>query len=561
MVVNSSIDQVIGETGIVSQFDHNSQTIFFDHNYDNPVIFTQPLSYNGSQPAIVRIEDIQSDRFTAFLQEPRNLDGKHGKESFSYIVLEQGTWQLEDDTVLEVGTVNTDLLAPNGWENIEFTNDFADNPLTFSQVQTDNDRDFVRTRQRNTSTDGFQITMEEEDAFNNSGHSEETVGWFAIAAGSGNWSQNNYLAGSTGDKVSHDWHTIDFGNSFSQSPVFLSSISSYDGADPSGLRYSKLSDNQVDIKIEEDTTKDSETEHTTEVVNFFAIAGNNPLRGSGTTTSSRDNANLLFKSGFEGNVAVTPYGNNRHTLTGTDEETNFSWDTDLPAEKAQFLYLTGDKSPDSFVKNRIEQVIGPDGNLTDALYMEVTKDYGGDDAITRNEFQLFPSSDLNQAYIRYSMKLQENYLDAWPNKDAWRVFMEWKEPNVDNSGGTNNYRFNTLISADREQIHWSAQTQQVQPNRITEWTADNKQVSVPIDEWFDVEVFWRKGDENEGRLWFAVNGQEVFDYQGRTEHKDRPQDLEFWSIFKLYTGLDSLKNGPVYQWIDDVEIWSDFPKK
>ena len=125
MVVNSSIDQVIGETGIVSQFDHNSQTIFFDHNYDNPVIFTQPLSYNGSQPAIVRIEDIQSDRFTAFLQEPRNLDGKHGKESFSYIVLEQGTWQLEDDTVLEVGTVNTDLLAPNGWENIDFTNDFC----------------------------------------------------------------------------------------------------------------------------------------------------------------------------------------------------------------------------------------------------------------------------------------------------------------------------------------------------------------------------------------------------------------------------------------------------
>ena len=279
-MITSPIEQIIGETGIVSQLDHNSQTILFDRQYDNPVIFTQPLSYNGTQPAIVRIEEIQSDRFTAFIQEPRNLDGKHMKESFSYIVLEQGTWELEDDTVLEVGTVNTDLLAPNGWENIEFTNDFADNPLTFSQVQTDNDKDFVRTRQRNTRTNGFQITMEEEEAFNYSGHGEETVGWLAISAGNGNWSQNNYLAGTTGDKVNHNLHTIDLGNNFSQPPVVLSSIASYDGGDPSGLRYSKLSSNQIDLKIEEDTTSDRETSHTTEVVNFFAIDGNNPLMGS-----------------------------------------------------------------------------------------------------------------------------------------------------------------------------------------------------------------------------------------------------------------------------------------
>ncbi len=274
------MDRVIGETGIVSQFDHDSQTILFDRNYDNPVIFTQPLSYNGIQPAIVRIEDIKSDRFTASIQEPRNLDGKHMKESFSYIVLEQGIWQLEDDTVLEVGTVNTDLLAPNGWENIEFTHDFADNPLTFSSVQTDNDRDFVRTRQRNTSTNGFQIAMEEEEAFNNSGHGEETVGWLAISAGSGSWSQNNYLAGTTGDKVTHNWHSIDFGNNFSRSPVVLSSIATYNESDSSGLRYGKLNNDRVDLKIQEDRTRDGEIKHTTEAVNFFALDGNNPLMAS-----------------------------------------------------------------------------------------------------------------------------------------------------------------------------------------------------------------------------------------------------------------------------------------
>lgn len=279
-MVTSSMDRVIGETGIVSQFDHNSQTILFDRNYDNPVIFVQPLSYNGIQPAIVRIEDVKSDRFIASIQEPSNLDGKHIKESFSYIVLEKGIWQLEDDTVLEVGTVNTDLLAPNGWENIEFTHGFADNPLTFSSIQTDNDSDFVRTRQKNTSTNGFQLAMEEEEASNNSGHGEETVGWLAISAGSGNWSENNYLAGTTGDKVTHNWHTINFDNNFSRSPVVLSSLATYDGGDSSGLRYSKLSNNQIDLKIEEDTTSDRETSHTTEAVNFLALDNNVTLRGS-----------------------------------------------------------------------------------------------------------------------------------------------------------------------------------------------------------------------------------------------------------------------------------------
>lgn len=357
------------------------------------MIFAQPLLYQASQAAIVRIEDVQGDHFTAFVQEA--------------LVTEEETWQLYDETILEDGSVKTNLL---------------------------------------TSEDG----------------------------------NNSYR----GSKVGQE---------------------------------------------EENQDKQG---------------------------------NLLFKSGFEGNINIIPFDGNKETISGTDSETKFSWDTDLPAEKAQFLYLTGNESPKPYVENRIERVIGPDGKLTNALYMEVKKDYSSDNLITRNEFQLFLSPELQQSYISYSMKLQDNDLDAWPNKDAWRVFMEWKEPGIDHSSeGTNNYRFNLSINADREQIHWSGKTQQVQPSRLDEWSAHNKEVSVPLGEWFDIEVFWRKGDEDEGRLWFAVNGEEIFDFHGRTQHAKRPQDLMFWSIFKLYTGQDALQIGSVYQWIDDVEIHSDFPKK
>ncbi len=279
MEINTSTDRIIGETGIVDNFNHNSQTILFDHNYVNPVIFAQPLSYNGGQTAIVRIEDVQQDRFTASIQEPRNLDGKHVNESFSYLVMEMGTWQLEDSSVLEVGTVDTNLLAPNGWENISYTSDFTEDPLVFSQVQTDNDRDFVRTRQRNASNSGFQLAMEEEEAYGNSGHGNETVGWLALSAGTGSWGQNSYQAGQTGNSVTHNWHTINFENSFAQPPVFLASVATYDGGDSSGLRYRNLNGDRVNIKIEEDTSKDGETNHTTEAVNFLAISGQDFLRG------------------------------------------------------------------------------------------------------------------------------------------------------------------------------------------------------------------------------------------------------------------------------------------
>ena len=279
MEINTSGGNIIGETGVVDNLDHNTQTISLERNYTNPVIFAQPLSYNGSQTAIVRLEDIKEDRFTASIQEPNNLDGKHIDESFSYLVLEAGTWQLEDDTVLEVGELDTNLLSPNGWENVDFTNDFAKDPLVFSQVQTNNDKDFVYTRQRNTDSSGFQITMQEEEALNDSGHGNETVGWFAITAGNGNLGQNNYLAGQTGNSINHKWKTINFNNNFSQPPVLLASMATFNGEDSSGLRSRNLSKDGINIKIEEDTSKDAETYHINETVNFFAIAGNNLLHG------------------------------------------------------------------------------------------------------------------------------------------------------------------------------------------------------------------------------------------------------------------------------------------
>lgn len=279
--------QVIGEVGLVNNFNHNAQIIELAHSYQNPVIFAQPLSYAGSDPAIVRIENIQSDRFSAYLQEPNYKDGSHTNESFSYLVLEAGSWQLENGALLEVGTFNTNLITSNGnWAGIDFSHDFATDPILFSQVQTNNDTDFVRTRHRAATADGFQLALEEEEALNQTGHGSETVGWFAMTPGQGTWNGFSYLAGNTPDSVTDRFYTINFGSRFSTAPNLLASIATFDNSDPSGLRYRNLTSNQVQLKIEEDQSADSETRHTTEVVGFLALGGNGLLTGLPTTIGS-----------------------------------------------------------------------------------------------------------------------------------------------------------------------------------------------------------------------------------------------------------------------------------
>ena len=273
----TTVPKTIGEFGKVNSFDHNSQTIQLKNNYENPVIFALPLSYNGADPAVVRITDIQNDRFTAYLQEAEYRDVIHTKESFSYMVLEAGTWELDNGSLLEVGTVDTDLVTTKGWENIAFNADFADAPVVLSQVQTDLESDFVRTRQKPASVNGFQLSMEEEDALKASGHKSETIGWLAIDAGQGNWGNLEYQAGHTGREVTHVKYNLDFSQNFVSEPSLFASLASYYGGDASGLRYQNLNADRVQIMVEEDRSLDNEVNHVSEIVDFLAISGDGDL--------------------------------------------------------------------------------------------------------------------------------------------------------------------------------------------------------------------------------------------------------------------------------------------
>jgi YD repeat-containing protein len=161
---------------------------------------------------------------------------------------------------------------------------FHAQPVVVSQVQTDNDPHWVKTRQRNVTASGFDVALEEEDA-NTASHGGEIVGWLAIAPGTGTWSGHKYEAAQTADVVSSTWAAISFAQSFASAPRFVGGIATYDGGDGSYLRYDRtsLTASGVQVMIEEDTTADEETNHTDEVVHYLAIEGSGTLTGMAVT--------------------------------------------------------------------------------------------------------------------------------------------------------------------------------------------------------------------------------------------------------------------------------------
>jgi serralysin len=143
--------QVIGEVGQVTNLTDTPQTVSLERTYQNPVVFAQPLSSNGSDTAVVRITDVSANSFTFYVQEAPDRDGVHGNaETVSYMVLEAGQWSLADGRRLDVGsftiaaTVGKSVSSPS-WHGVVFSEPFPQTPVVLSQIQTDNDAAFVKT--------------------------------------------------------------------------------------------------------------------------------------------------------------------------------------------------------------------------------------------------------------------------------------------------------------------------------------------------------------------------------------------------------------------------------
>ena len=264
--------------------------------------------------------------------------------------------------------------------------------------------------------------------------------------------------------------------------------------------------------------------------------------------------NLLFKSSFgEGVYIAPPYNKNNmwvQEVNGTDNESGYSWERDFPGYSTLNYFGYGiniDKNLEDYVETKIETVTGRNNKPIRALHQLIKQDDVDNTLVTRNQYNAFPFDDetsrnLKQLYMGYDIRLQENLYNVL----SQRALMEWSNED---------YRWGLYIVKDTLGTPvWQLQAEILGgDNAGIDWIELNNNVNVPIGEFFKLEVFWKHSSYEEGRIWVAINGADVFYHRGRNKIDEK---IGVWNPFKV---LGSLELGWQHQWITNVEVWDDIP--
>jgi len=251
---------------------------------------------------------------------------------------------------------------------------------------------------------------------------------------------------------------------------------------------------------------------------------------------------FLFKSGFEGGVYIDsiayPDNEDYRFIRGTDSETGYSWPiTVLGAENSALHYIDDENHEAVFAE--LQTVIGHDGNQTRALYQQENYTVG----VTQCPYEILDIKDgTKDLYIKFWIKLDSTSLYT---PDMWRTYFEWKSKEYASGKG---FRLISFIYTDNDGIpYWHFQGDENPENPI--WEIDNKDIPVPVNEWFLNEFYWHWSEGEDGIALWKVNGQTIGEHHGATTRNGYPVD--FIMIGQIYGDAN-----PKHQWIDDIEIWN-----
>jgi len=256
------------ESGEV-QIDGNWKRISLSRSFANPIVVASPPSLNGADPAVIRIRNVGGSGFEICIQEWDYLDGTHAVENVSYLVMERGSFTLQNGARVEAGRFSTDKVDTFG--QVNFSQGFTKVPVVVASITSFNGSDTVTGRVQNVTTRGFQYTMQEQE-LNSDGHVSESVAYIAWEPSSGTVDGIAYEIGKTGSDVSQSFHTIQFKTDFNASPLFFADMQTANGADPANVRWQNRDGYAIEVQIDEEQSQDDETDHAGETVGYMAFS-------------------------------------------------------------------------------------------------------------------------------------------------------------------------------------------------------------------------------------------------------------------------------------------------
>ena len=253
--------RVIGEVG-TSTTDDDWKTVTLDRSYSNPIVVLGPVTQNSSDRFTVRVKDVNSSNFKWRVHEWGYENGSHGNESVHYMVVDAGHYAFKNGQQLyarDKTNVNEDTFT-----NVSFPNEMT-NPLFLTQITTDGTA-------ANARNNGYSVRLQQQENRDQSRSiSNETVDAIFMEQGT----VLGYMDFKAGLKtnVNDNWRTLTYGSdiSFSSSPKVLADVFTYNENDPITLHYRNKSATSIQFTLEEDKSRNTETDHANEEVGWMAF--------------------------------------------------------------------------------------------------------------------------------------------------------------------------------------------------------------------------------------------------------------------------------------------------
>lgn len=284
---------------------------------------------------------------------------------------------------------------------------------------------------------------------------------------------------------------------------------------------------------------------------------------------------LVFKSGFEGNVTGVPAISPRY-LTGSDNLTSIpnDWIRDLDFNprfgQHGFQYEGTDNS------RRYAQITqDPQDSANNVLEYWVNAAGDADDNSIRARLQcnIYDNADVREITQKVRMYFDSdfNLVKSYPETFNWLMLFEyWNNANF--SGQAFPFRVSVnlqkLTDAPADEIYFCVFGQWEQNGSLTSiWKETATAFPVPTEEWLTAEIYLKEGGADDGRFTFSItreNGEKIqlFDITNYTRHPNdiNPNGYQHFNPIKLYTFknlIDHVRNngGALQMFWDDFELW------
>ena len=260
------------------EVDGQWKTVLFDKPFDVPVVIANVLSYSGQDPAVIRIRNVTQNGFDVRVQEWDYLDGNHPNEKVNYVVVESGTYELPGGTRVEAGRFTAS--AVSSFAAVPFKHSFGTVPVVMTAITTANEGDAVTMRLRNISTTKFDYRIQEQEA-NSQQHVSEEAGYVAWEPSAGSVDDLVFEIGRTSNSVTHTFQALNFYEPFTGPPVFVADMQTTDGGDTAAVRCQNKQADGIEAKVEEEKSRDTEINHTTEVIGYMVFGAQNLRQDDG----------------------------------------------------------------------------------------------------------------------------------------------------------------------------------------------------------------------------------------------------------------------------------------